>query len=86
MRTLAVLLAAVSMSGCVIHFPHGRDDADGRAHGERTIVVCVLANCRDIFKPEKQEPPTPAPGAISETRRPASLAAGPRHVGAGDWP
>lgn len=64
MKRLAALLACVPMSGCVIHWPPGRDHPDAK-RGPLTVVVCVMASCRDIFKPKQQETPTPA----SSTRK-----------------
>jgi hypothetical protein len=63
MKALAALLAAISMTGCVVHIPPGRADVDGHKRGERIIVVCILASCGDIFKPQKQETPTPSPSS-----------------------
>lgn len=56
MRMLAALLPAFLLTGCVLHFPPGRDTPDGK-RGPLTVIVCVFANCK---LPEKQETPTPA--------------------------
>lgn len=55
MKTLAALLAVVLMSGCVIHWPPGRTDADERMRGARTVVVCIFASCKDVVRPPETE-------------------------------
>jgi hypothetical protein len=61
MKTLAALLVAVSLSGCVIHWPPGHERVDENKRGTPTVVVCIFSNCKDIARP----PPT-TPGSAAK--------------------
>lgn len=57
MKTLAAILAVVSMSGCAYARQFHRDDADEeKRRVPVTLVVCIFARCEVT-----QEVPTPPP-------------------------
>lgn len=87
MKLLAALLAVLSMTGCAHCIPSRADTDEEKRRVPVMLVVCIFASCRDIFKPEQQETPTPSSSSRKGESAPdlhaSRLATGTRRKGIG---